>query len=43
MRAGDDSPLWKKLGWFVLLWIAGVSAVMLIASILKLAMAGVAS
>lgn len=40
MRAGNENPLWKKLGWFILLWIAGVGAVTLVGFILKFAMTG---
>ena len=38
MAARKDNPRWKQLGWFALLWVGGVAAVMLIASILKLLM-----
>ena len=42
MANRNDTPVWKKLGWFVLLWGAGVGAVLLIGAILKLAMGGFA-
>jgi hypothetical protein len=29
------APLWKRLGWFVLLWAAGVAAVGSVAFLLR--------
>jgi hypothetical protein len=34
---GDDKrPAWKKVGWFVLLWLAGVAAVAVVGALIKL-------
>lgn len=43
MAARKDNPRWKQLGWFALLWMGGVGAVMLAASVLKLVMAALPS
>jgi hypothetical protein len=39
MTARKENLRWKQLGWFALLWVGGVGAVMLVASVLKLVMA----
>lgn len=31
----QNPPVWKKLGWFALLWVAGVSAVALLGYLVK--------
>ncbi len=43
MSERNDIPVWKKLGWFVLFWLAGVGGVLLLASFLKLAMGSFAA
>jgi len=35
MEPAADIPLWKKLGWFALLWIGGVVAIGAFAYLLK--------
>jgi hypothetical protein len=32
----DDIPPWRKLAWFVSLWIAGVVAVALVAALIRM-------
>jgi hypothetical protein len=32
----DKRPAWKKVCWFVLLWIAGVAAVAIVGAVIKL-------
>ena len=32
----DHSPLWKRIGWMALLWLASVAAVGAVAGILRL-------
>jgi len=34
---GDQSPGWKKVAWFVILWLAGVAAVTVVGGLIKLA------
>ncbi len=36
-RGGDETPgpLWKRLGWFVLLWIAGFVTLAVVAMIIR--------
>lgn len=41
MPSNKSDALWRRLGWFVLLWAGGVVTVMLVGMILKIAMAGV--
>ena len=31
----DAGPLWKRLGWFVLLWAAGVATVGTVALLIR--------
>lgn len=31
-------PLWKRLAWFALLWLAGVGAVAVVGGLIKLAL-----
>jgi len=33
-----DSPWWKKLGWFLLLWAAGVITLGVVAGFIRLTM-----
>ena len=33
-----DSPWWKKLGWLVLIWVAGVVTLAVVAGLVRLAM-----
>lgn len=32
----EKRPAWKKVGWFVLLWLAGVAAVTVVGALIKL-------
>ncbi|SDQ77070.1 Protein of unknown function [Pseudovibrio sp. Tun.PSC04-5.I4] len=32
---GVDQPLWKRLFWFVALWVAGVASVMVVSFALR--------
>jgi hypothetical protein len=34
------SPLWKRLGWFVLLWLGGLAAVSLLAFVIRSVLVG---
>jgi hypothetical protein len=34
-RSGNDAPWWRRLGWFVLLWVCGVLVTFVVASIFK--------
>ncbi|MCK5746285.1 MAG: DUF2474 family protein [Oricola sp.] len=36
----EDASRWKRIGWFIPLWIAGVATVSAIAFCLKLVMKG---
>lgn len=36
MDASTPGPLWKRLAWFVGLWVAGVAAVGAVAWVLRL-------
>ncbi|MEX6504744.1 DUF2474 family protein [Jiella sp. M17.18] len=40
VRAASRSPWWKRLGWFVALWIASVVVVTAVAYALRLAIVG---
>lgn len=31
----DRQPLWKRLGWMVVLWVAGVAVVGVVAMVLR--------
>jgi hypothetical protein len=31
----DTSPLWKRLGWFVLIWAASVASLGVVAGLLR--------
>jgi hypothetical protein len=35
MPTDSAGPLWKRLAWFVGLWVAGVAAVSLIAFVIR--------
>jgi hypothetical protein len=34
------SPLWKRLGWFALLWLGGLAAVSLLAFVIRSVLVG---
>jgi hypothetical protein len=36
LSAAGDPPLWRRLAWFVSLWIAGVAAVGVVAGLLRM-------
>ncbi|MFB9970444.1 DUF2474 family protein [Pseudoroseomonas cervicalis] len=33
-------PLWRRLGWFLLLWLAGVASLTAVAGLLRWALKG---
>lgn len=35
-----EGPWWRKLGWFVLLWVCGVLVTVLVASVFKFLILG---
>ena len=35
MQHAEHQPIWKRLVWFVGLWLAGVCAVALVAAVIK--------
>ncbi|PNS09472.1 DUF2474 domain-containing protein [Solilutibacter silvestris] len=39
-RSGDGAPWWRKLGWFVLLWVCGVLVTFAVASVFKFLILG---
>lgn len=41
MAETQDLPLWKKLGWFIALWVGGVVTLTLAVFILKALIPGV--
>jgi len=38
--AGDEGPLWQRIGWFVLLWLGGVAAVGLVGLVIRSVLIG---
>lgn len=36
MRAPGDAPLWRRLAWFVVLWLGGLLAVGAVALLIRL-------
>lgn len=40
MSSSGSGPWWRKFGWFVLLWAAGVLATAAVASVFKILMLG---
>lgn len=41
MTTSGDTPVWKKLLWFVALWAGGVAAVMLLGLAIRVLMPGI--
>jgi hypothetical protein len=36
MRAPGDAPLWRRLAWFIALWLGGLLAVGAVALLIRL-------
>lgn len=36
MSGADDQPLWQRLGWMAAIWLASITVLGLVASVIRL-------